>query len=365
MSHPIRSSSIAKKSPMPYRGIPVPPPRRDTPAPPQWPSYTGNSQFVGASPSGKVTVYVDPTLGQPAMTNAQDLVNDADRVVTANDTIFGTTGGPVSVIVFALGGNTDGTGGADHMSCDFVNGAAIEVCASFGDSARVSALFEAELSECSMGGNLCGVSTGEALSRWCAMVISNNALADFATGPQWYQDGMPDYVNQTDPTDQNADSTGCGMVFISWMISQGYGLGTIAQTMVSFEEAGTLAQLYATLTGDSPSNAYPNFIAAVQQLPNGVTNDDPFGGATQPAQLAHLAPWTVEMAGKVFATILADIAAGKAPHQVAASVRAAMITAPKAKVSIGAPGVCSTRSHRLATPGKAMQAHLHANGPAD
>jgi hypothetical protein len=81
--------------------------------------------------------------------------------------------------------------------------------------------------------------------------------------------------------------------------------------------------------------------------------------------LAHLAPWTVEMAGKVFATILTDIAAGKAPHQIVASVRAAMISAPKAKASIGAPAVCSTRSHRLATPGKAMQTHLHANGPAD
>jgi len=33
---------------------------------------------------------------------------------------------------------------------------------------------------CSMGGNLCGVSTGEALSRWCAVVVGNNALADFA-----------------------------------------------------------------------------------------------------------------------------------------------------------------------------------------
>jgi len=365
MSHPIRSSSISKKSPMPYRGMPVPPPRRDAPAPPQWPSYTGTSQFVGTSPSGKVTVYVDPTLGQPGLTNAQDLVNDADRVVTANDTIFGTTGGPVSVIVFALGGNTDGTGGADHMGCDYVTGAAIEVCASFGNSARVSALFEAELSECSMGGNLCGVSTGEALSRWCAMVISNNALADFATGPQWYQDGMPDYVNQTDPTDQNADSTVCGMVFISWLMSQGSSLGTIAQTMVSFEEAGTLAQVYATLTGDSPSNAWPNFIAAVQQLPNGVPNDDPFGGVTQPAQLAHLAPWTVEMAGKVFATILADIAAGKEPHQIVASVRAAMVMTPKAKASIGAPAVCSTRSHRLVTPGNAVRAHHLANGPAD
>ena len=81
------------------------------------------------------------------------------------------------------------------------------------ERAMVSALFEAELSECSMGGNLCGVSTGEALSRWCAAVISNNALSDFATAPQWAQDGEPDYVNQTDPTDQSADSTGCGISF--------------------------------------------------------------------------------------------------------------------------------------------------------
>src|ERR1019366_3198385 len=125
--------------------------------------YTGNSEFVGASPSGRVTLYVDPTLGNPALQNAQDLIGDADRVVSANDALFGTTGGPVSVIIFALGGVTDGTGGADHMGCDYTVGAAIEVCASFGNSARVSALFEAELSECSMGGNLCGVSTGEAL----------------------------------------------------------------------------------------------------------------------------------------------------------------------------------------------------------
>src|SRR6202022_1948403 len=113
----------------------------------------------------------------------------------ANDALFGTTGGPVSVIVFALGGATDGTGGADHLGCDYTTGAAIEVCVSFGNAARVSALFEAELSECSMGGNLCGLSTGEALSRWCAAVIGNNALSDFATAPTWVQQGMRDYVN--------------------------------------------------------------------------------------------------------------------------------------------------------------------------
>src|SRR3984957_8835939 len=273
MSHrikasPILASAISKKpGAAKYVG----------PAAPGWPSYTGTSQFVGTSPSGRVTVYVDPTLGDPALQNAQDLVADADRVVAANDQLFGTTGGPVSVIVFALGGATDGTGGADHMGCDYTTGAAIEVCASFGNSARVSALFEAELSECSMGGNLCGVSTGEALSRWCASVVSGNALSDFATAPRWAQDGMPDFVDKTDPTDQNADSIGCGMAFISGLMSQGYVLDKIAPVLVGLGAAGTLAQLYANLTSQPASNAWSSFQAAVNALPNGVTSDDPFG----------------------------------------------------------------------------------------
>jgi hypothetical protein len=324
---------------------------RDNPVAPAWPSYKGNSQFVGTSPSGRVTVYVDPTLGAPALQNAQDLVNDADRVVAANDGIFGTTGGPVSVIVFALGGATDGTGGADHMGCDYTIGAAIEVDASFGNSARVSALFEAELSECSMNGNLCGLSTGEALSRWCATVIGNNALADFATAPQWAQDGEPDFVNQTDQTDQNADSTGCGMAFLSWLISQGYGLDKIAPAMVNLGDSGTLAQLYAGLTSDDAGNAWPNFQKAVQALPNGVTSDDPFNGLAQPTQMAHIAPWTVEMAGRVFAAVLADVAAGKQPEQIVTSVRAAMLPASKAR----AASVCQPKSRRLLPPAKPGQ----------
>ena len=160
-------------------------------------------------------------------------------------------------------------------------GAAIEVCASFDSPARVSALFEAELSECSMGGNLCGVSTGEALSRWCAAVISNNALADFATAPQWAQDGMANWVDRTEQTDQDADSTGCGMAFLSWLISQGHTLSEVAQTMVRLGGSGTLAELYAQLTGDAAGNAWPKFQAAVEALPGGVTNDDPFNGFSQ------------------------------------------------------------------------------------
>lgn len=298
-------------------------------AAPAWPSYTGTSQLVGTSPSGRVTVFVDPSLGQPALQNARDLLNDADRVVTANDNIFGTIGGAVSVIVFALGGATDGSGGADHMGCDYVNGNAIEVDASFGNSSRVSALFEAELSECSMNGNLCGESTGEALSRWCSTVIGSNALADFTTAPQWAQDGMPDFVSQTDNTDQNADSTGCGMAFLSWLQSLGHNLNQIAPQMVSLGDSGTLAELYANLTSDSASNAWPKFQAALKTLPNGVNSDDPFGAFSAAA------------AG-IPATIPSQLAASTLETQ-----RPAVALKPRAKAAI-----CPPKSKRLLPPNK-------------
>ncbi len=245
-------------------------------AAPAWPSFTGTAHYVGTSPVNHVAVYVDASLGEPAMKNATDLLADADRVVNANVAIFGTPSQPVNVIVFALDGRTDGTGGADHDGCDFTSGGNIEVCASFGNSVRVSALFEAELSECAMGGNLCGVSTGEALSRWCAAVVSNNALPDFASAPAWAQAGMPDYVTRTDPTDQNEISTGCGMAFLSWLQKLGHPLKIIAPAMVGLGTRGVLSQLYANLTGQPASKAWPTFLAAVKALP-GVTSDDPFG----------------------------------------------------------------------------------------
>ncbi len=343
MSHRIRPTHTEKK--------PVTTIKRDAQGTPAWPSFTGNAQLVGTSPSGKVTVYVDSSLGAQAQQNAQDLLSDADRVVSANDGIFGTTGGAVSVIVFALGGATDGTGGADHMGCDYTTGNAIEVDASYGNSERVSALFEAELSECSMNGNLCGESTGEALSRWCAAVVGNNSLADFATAPTWVADGMANWVDQTENTDQDADSTGCGMAFISWMVSQGFGLEKIAPVMVNLDNGGTLAQMYATLTNDAAGNAWNNFQAAINNLPNGsgsITTDDPFNGLANPLQMTHLAPRSAELVGRIFASIVADLAARRHPDEIAANVRAAMVPASRPT----SPVVCSPKSKRLLPPNK-------------
>lgn len=259
---------------------PLRPPRRRAtpgadPSGPAWPSYRGTAELVGESRS-RVTVYVDPTLSDQGRQNAQQLLAAADGVVRQNNAIFAIQGGPVDVIVCALNGQTDGSGGADHDGCDFETGNAIEVDASFGSPDRVVGLFEAELSECAMNGRLCGLSTGEALSRWCAAVVSDNALADFATAPQWAADGMPDWVDRTAPTDTDADSTGCGMAFLSWLIATGHKLDEIAQAMVRLGDSGTLATLYAELTGQAADAAWPAFNTAIKGLPNGVTSDDPF-----------------------------------------------------------------------------------------
>lgn len=262
----------------PRTRIAMPPP----PAP-AWPEFTGQATYVGTSPSGRVAVYVDPTLGPQGLQNATDLCNDADRIVAQNDSFFASSDGSVAVIVYAIGGATDGTGGADHATCDYVTGNAIEVCASFGASIRCSALFEAELSECNMGGNVCGESTGEGLSRWCAAAVSSNALADFATAPTWAADGMANFVDATDPTDQNADAIGCTMAFLSWLLATGYTLAQIAQGMIALGDSGTLCELYANLTGDDAANAWAKFQAAVNALPFGVVSDDPFGGLPAPS----------------------------------------------------------------------------------
>lgn len=242
-----------------------------------WPSFTGTDALIGTSKSGAVTVFVDASLGAQATQNATDLLADADRVFSENISIFEPkVTAPVNVLLYAIGGATDGTGGADHAACTFKSGGNIEVCVSYGQSMRCSGLFEAELSECAMQGQLCGLSTGEALSRWCAAVVSSDALADFDTAPQWQSNGLENYIDVIDPTDQNADSIGCGMAFISYLLHRGATLPQIAQTMVRLGDTGTFADLYSALKMGGDVFAWPTFLAAVQALGT-ITSDDPFG----------------------------------------------------------------------------------------
>ena len=80
------------------------------------------------------------------------------------------------------------------------------------------------------GGWDCGFSNGEGLSRFCAeQETPAGTLSAFVTGPAWAQAGFPDWVTQTEQTDQDAVSTGCSIVYIYWMRSLGYTIPQIVQ----------------------------------------------------------------------------------------------------------------------------------------
>lgn len=239
-------------------------------------------QLIGTTPSGNVTVYFDPSLGAQGQDLAQQIFAIADKTYADCQAFFSIPGQPVNVIIAALSGLTDGSGGAYHYGCSFNPGGDLYCDAAFGNPTLTNGLVVAELTESFMGAQAkgwdCGGSNGEALSRFLAEALSggsNGALAAYSTGPAWDQDGRGDWIDATEPTDQNPDSTGCGVVYLYWMVSKGFTAAQIAQAGCP---DGTLASNYLSLTG--LSTAWADFIAAVSGLPAGVTSDDPWTGSS-------------------------------------------------------------------------------------
>lgn len=240
-------------------------------------------QLIGTTPSGNVTVYFDPSLGAQGQDLAQQIFAIADKTYADCQAFFNIPGQPVNVIIAALSGLTDGSGGAYHYGCSFNPGGDLYCDAAFGNPSLTNGLVVAELTESFMGAQAkgwdCGGSNGEALSRFLAEALSggpNGALAAYSTGPAWDQDGRADWIDATEPTDQNPDSTGCGVVYLYWMVSKGFTAAQIAQAGCP---DGTLASNYLSLTGSS--TAWADFIAAVSGLPGGVTSDDPWTGSSR------------------------------------------------------------------------------------
>jgi hypothetical protein len=208
------------------------------------------TQLVGATPDGKVTVYYDPSLGQPGAQLAQQVLTTVAKTYADCQMFFNTPGEPINVIIAAVNNVTDGSGGAYHNSC--------------WD---------------------CGASNGEALSRFLAQQTSggpDGALAEYATGPQWDAVGRPNWIDATAPTDQDAVSTGCGVVYLYWMLGRGFTPNQITQAGCP---DGTLRSNYAALTGKT--SAWTDFEAALAGLSGAIVSDDPW---LRPAAVAAANP---------------------------------------------------------------------------
>jgi hypothetical protein len=239
------------------------------------------TELVGKTADGNATLYVDPSLGKPGSDLARAILATLDTICGHSQAYFGIPLQPVNVIIAAIGNATDGSGGGYHYGCDFATGGDIYCDAAFGNPDMTGGLVVAELTECFMGAQKkgwdCGGSNGEALSRFLAELESGGpqgALAGFSTGPAWDRAGRPNWIDASEPTDQDETSIGCGMVYLYWMRSRGFTAARITQ---AGSPEGTLAGNYAALTGRA--SAWHDFTAAVAKLPRGIISDDPWENA--------------------------------------------------------------------------------------
>ena len=129
-------------------------------------------------------------------------------------------------------------------------------------------LFVAELTEIYMdivpGRWNRGFSDGEALSILLATELHPLGYYGSASGPrvnQWLQSDRQDFVSNTDLTDKNELSYGCGLLFLNYLRHQmGFDLADIiAARPTQFLMFG-LADRYATLTGKPAAQAFPEFM---------------------------------------------------------------------------------------------------------
>jgi hypothetical protein len=126
-----------------------------------------------------------------------------------------------------------------------------------------------------------GKSNGEALSQLAGFTIVPSQATSFNGPPTWLDNNnsaRPDFVSQTDPTDKNAVSYGCGVLFLYYLRSQlGFTMRAIVQGA-----ADTLEGLYHNLTQDS--HAFAPFSALLAaRFPPGVPTT--LVGSTNPFPL--------------------------------------------------------------------------------
>jgi hypothetical protein len=181
---------------------------------------------------------------------------------------------PLDVII------AEGIGGAYHYGCSgvdlYCDG---DTSATPGiDHTRMLVVAEeVEVFEAAQNrGWDCGASNGEGLSRVLATEIYPAELDGFATAAAWLDSsGRPDWVTKTDPTDQNAVSTGCAVLFLNYLRYQ----LNYAWPQIVAAAGSTLEQTYEVLTGRT--GGFAPFKSLLDShfppgKPSGLTSDNPF-----------------------------------------------------------------------------------------
>lgn len=223
-------------------------------------------------------VYYNPPLGAMGRRIANAVLGACERDYQRTSQIFGgitPTGLPVNIILARLpqGGAYHYGCSATTLYCDVRTAPSVTpVFSSFLALAELVEVFEAAQGR---GWN-CGASNGEGLSRALATERYPRQIVGFTTAAAWLNQGRPDFVNRTDPTDSNPLSTGCAVLFLNYLH---YQLNYRWRDIVA--AAGpNLSVTYLRLTGDA-RNPFPAFAALLAgKFPVGsqavLETDNPF-----------------------------------------------------------------------------------------
>ncbi len=227
-------------------------------------------------------VYYDPALPAGAAV--------ADGILATCERDFGTMqwyfGGiappalPFNIVIAPLDPSGRGYGGAYHYGCSavdlYLDAKTVPILDI--DYTRFLLIAEAvEVFSAAQGaGWNCGASNGEGLSRVLAADTYPAQLDGYTTAGIWLDaPGRPDYVNVTDPTDRNAVSTGCAVLFLNYLRYQ----EDFTWPEIVAAAGATLQQTYQHLT--KQADAFTPFKNLLQRFyptgrSSGLTTDNPF-----------------------------------------------------------------------------------------
>jgi hypothetical protein len=223
-----------------------------------------------------VVAYDDTLTNGIALSDA--VLAQCEQDLTALSQLFGGIVPVAASLPFHIN-LVPGGGGAGHAGCLATT---ITCFISAGsDTLGVPALVDAEVAEVLMAtqakGFDCGANNGEALSRMLPTVLYPNLRYRFSTGNTWLNStnpSRPDWITNTDPTDQNLVSTGCASLFLNYLAYQ-----------LNFSWPNILAAAAPTLAGTAANlglqNAFNDFASLLERhFPDGtqvvLPDDDPF-----------------------------------------------------------------------------------------
>ena len=237
-----------------------------------------NPNYIRRGSTAHFIVFYDSALGSAGASAADAVLGKCEADFnTLRGWFSNTTPGSLPFNIYI----TTDTNGASHASCSSTTLYLGAKSTNPINNAFVLQLLiaeEDEVFEAAFGhGWDCGASNGEGLSR----VLANDLYpgvepANFVSSSSWLDaPGRPDWINNTEGTDQDYVSIGCSVLFLNWMRFQlGY-----SWTQIIAAGNSTLAKTYQNLTGQT--DGYALFMALMdltypRGTPSGLTTDNPF-----------------------------------------------------------------------------------------